>query len=138
MDVKAIKNDKTGVTHAVYNTNMPASLCGALDPWIEEFTVLRFSTVGHRNAVVTCKRCLKMLNLLNPPVLIIKEMPSGVMNILTASNDNIRENIDTFVRHSPECDHMITLRMEPTYKCRHTGNIIGTCEWVFCPLRREI
>jgi hypothetical protein len=135
---KAIKNDKSKVIHAAYNVHAPASLCGGLDPWSEKMTVLRFVSVSTRNAAVTCKRCLKTLGLLNPPVLIIKEMPSGTMNVLTACVDNIKENITTFVLNSLECEHMITDMMETTSKCRNIGNTVRICEWVFCPLRREI
>jgi hypothetical protein len=61
----------------------------------------------------------------------------STMDTLAANVSNIRDNIKTFVLHSPECEHMITDMMETTNRCRRPDNIVKTCEWVFCPLRRK-
>ena len=57
--------------------------------------------------------------------------------ILKSATIAIRNHVKQFVQSCGACDHMITDRMEPTYKCKHVKNSVGTCEWVFCPLGDE-
>jgi hypothetical protein len=66
-----------------------------------------------------------------------KRKKLSTMDILTNSVSDIRDKIKTFVLNSPECEHMITDMMETTNRCRRADNIVKTCEWVFCPLRRR-
>ena len=55
-------------------------------------------------------------------------------NQIATHIETIKYNIQQFVQRCVDCDLMITDRMEPTYRCRHARNAVGTCEWVFCPL----
>lgn len=125
MNIKTVFNCRTGVVHAkhaIFHKGQTA--CGH---YYKDFP--EFLEGCDPREKVTCHTCAKSISDFNPK-------PKGVMNILTASVDNIMDNIKTFVSHSPECDHMITNRLEPTYRCRHNANTVDTCEWVFCPLRR--
>lgn len=126
MSIRTVLNCRTGVVHAKHATfHEELTACGHSYRDFPEFL-----EKWDPRRKVTCHTCAKSINPSSPE-------PKGIMNILTASVDNIMDNIKTFVLHSPECDHMITNRLEPTYRCRHNANTVGTCEWVFCPLRRE-
>jgi hypothetical protein len=126
---KAIKNDRSGIIHAAYDTNLTGSFCGGLGAFSGSITVMRFKSARTRDSVVTCKRCLAMIGVPDP-------LTTTTTVILENTITNIKDNIKIFSQSCLECENMITDMMETTNRCRHRDNRHEACDWVFCPLRR--
>lgn len=132
---KTIKNIRSNTIHAAYDCNSPVTFCGAINYYSDNVYVQRYTTIRLRNNDITCGNCLRMLGTYRKT---LPFPPSMTMNNLAACRSNITDNIKTFMKLSLDCDHRVTDRLEPTYRCCHEKNKIGTCEWVFCPLEKEI
>ena len=126
---KTINNIRTNTIHAAYDCNSPVTFCGGVSSSSANIYVQRYTTIQLRNDAITCGNCLRMLGTYREP---------GTMNILAACRSSITDNIKTFMKLSLDCDYRITDRLEPTYRCCNKKNKIGTCEWVFCPLNKEV
>ena len=61
----------------------------------------------------------------------------GTMNILTAVVRIIRDNINIFDRLAIDCDHKFD-DMDLFPKCHNDKNLVGRCEWMSCPLSKEV
>ena len=130
---KTINNMRTNTIHAAYDCNSPVTFCGGVSSSSENIYVHRYTTIQLRNNAITCGNCLRMLYTYREE----SKIPGG-MNILTACRSDITDSIKMFVKLCPDCDHMIDDRLEPVYRCSHKKNKVGTCEWVFCPLEKEV